>query len=169
MVKSPAERVREFRQRQKDAARSALLSPAPSSAYLKTPFSEFVGGRHFEFDENLDAYGVRLMGTSLDEEVQDFPSEFEREGKITALERARGLMGVFLDAAKELAETINAYKLAEIERAIDAAIEASANLPRGDVERLKESFDEIERLKAIRSELRRPTRHTLLGVDAKGE
>lgn len=126
-------------------------------------------GRHLDLEENLDAYGVHISGTDLGEEVQAFDTEMRWEKQFTSLERARGMMGVFLDAAKELAALINQYKLQEVEAAINAACEVSANLPRGDVEALKKSFAEIERLKGIRTELRRPTRHMLLAVDATGE
>jgi hypothetical protein len=170
MAKTPAERVREYRERQAEAAKAALLRTGPRPSYFKRPFSEFVSGKYFEFDENLDAYGVRLLGTQLDEERQEFPTEHEWEQPLTSLDRARGLMGVFLDAAKELAALINRYKLEEIERAIDEAHELGANgIHPGNVDQLKEVFAEIERLKSIRTDLRRATRHTLLGVDAAGE
>lgn len=169
MALTPAERTRAFRERQRAQERAALQTPPKSASYLKTPFSEFIGDRTLEFDENLDSLGIRIMGNFLSEEIQRFPSEFEREEPLNALERAVGLVGVFLDAAKELAELIHLYKLEEVENAINEAIEYSANLPRGDVDALKASFAEIDRLKAIRSELRKPTRHTVLGYKASGE
>ncbi|MBP2446391.1 hypothetical protein [Rhizobium leguminosarum] len=169
MAKTPAERTREHRERLIAKEREKLLQPIPAPAYVQTPFHAFMEGRHVDFEENLDAYGVQISGTDLGEEVQKFETEAPWDRSFTSLERARGMMGVFLDAAKELAALINEYKLQEIEAAIDAAHEVSADLPRGDVEALKKSFAEIERLKAIRSELRKPMRHTLLSVDAKGE
>nr|WP_298096402.1 hypothetical protein [uncultured Shinella sp.] len=169
MAKTSAERVKEFRDRQKKAARKALLEPVPTPKYVVTPFHAYMDGRHLDLEENLDAYGVHISGTDLGEEVQKFDTEAPWEKQFSSLERARGMMGVFLDAAKELAALINQYKLQEVEAAIDAACEVSANLPRGDVEALKKSFAEIERLKGIRTELRKPTRHTLLAVDATGE
>ncbi|KEQ08054.1 hypothetical protein [Pseudorhizobium pelagicum] len=169
MAKTSAERVKEYRERQRQAARKALLEPVPEPGYVVTPFYAFMDGRHVDFEENLDAYGVHISGTDLGEAVQKFDTEAPWEKSFTSLERARGMMGVFLDAAKELAALINEYKLQEVGAAIDAAHEVSASLPRGDVEALKKSFAEIERLRAIQSELRKPTRHTLLSVDATGE
>ncbi len=169
MAKTSAERVRDYRNRQKEAAREALLQRVPSPEYVNTPFHVFMDGRHLDLEENLDAYGIQISGTDLGEEMQKFTTEAPWEKQFTALERAMGMRGVFLDAAKELSALINEYKLQEIEAAIDAACKLSADLPRGDVEALKKSFAEIERLKGIQSELRKPTRHTLLAVDAKGE
>ena len=169
MAKTSAERTREYRDRIKRQQRESALQPIPAPAYVQTPFHAFMDGRHLELDENLDAYGIHISGSDLSEEVQTFETEAPWERPFTSLERARGMMGVMLDGAKELAALINEYKLQEIEAAIDAAHEISADLPRGDVEALKKSFAEIERLKAIKSELRKPTRHTLLSVDAKGE
>lgn len=169
MAKSSAERTREYRDRMKAKQREAQREPIPAPAYVQTPFHAFMEGRHLELEESLDAYGIHISGTNLGQEVQEFETEAPWEHTFTSLERARAMMGVMLDAAKELAALINEYKLQEIEAAIDAAHEVSADLPRGDVDALKKSFAEIERLKAIRSELRKPTRHTLLSVDAKGE
>lgn len=169
MAKSSVERMREYRERMKAKERETRLEPIPAPAYVQTPFNAFMEGRHVDFEENLDAYGIHISGTDLGEEIQKFETEAPWEHTFTSIERARGMMSVMLDAAKEIAALINEYKLQEIDVAIDAAHEVSASLPRGDVDALKKSFAEIERLKAIRSELRKPTRHTLLSVDAKGE
>lgn len=169
MAKTPAERTKAFRERQKAAQQAALTTPRKAPAYVSEKFSKFVCDRILEFDENLDAFGIRIMGTALSVEVQDFPSEHQHDEPLTSLERTIALVDVFVDAAKELAELVNAFKLQEIERAIEHAIQQSADLPRGDVEALKASFAEIERLKAIRSDLRKPTRHTVASIRAQGE
>lgn len=169
MALTPAERTRAFRERQKAAQQAALKTPTKAAAYVQGKFSEFIGNRTLEFDENLDAYGIRIMGTGLDEELQQFETEHQHEAPLTSLERSMALVGVFIDAAKELSELVNAFKLQEIERAIEHAIKLSADLPRGDVDALKASFAEIERLKAIRSDLRKPTRHTVASIRAQGE
>ncbi|WP_127595993.1 hypothetical protein [Nitratireductor alexandrii] len=169
MAKSATERSREFRKRQKDAERKALTNPATPASYVKTPFSAFIADRWPDFDENLDAFGVQITGSPLSEELQSFPTQYDREEPLTSLQRAMGLVDVFIDAAQELAHLINVYKLQEIERAIEDAMQESADLPKGDVEALKVSFAEIYRLKAIRSELRRPSRHIVLGTRAEEE
>lgn len=169
MVKSPAERSREFRERQRAKAREHMTTVAAPPAYLRRSFADFLGASSLMLDENLDAFGVHIDGTGLDEDVQRFASQYEHEEPLNSLQRATALVGVFIDAAAELATLINRYKLEEIERAIDAAVEASANLPRGDVEALKASFAEIDKLKAIRTDLRTPKRFTFPAVTAKGE
>ncbi|SOE08503.1 hypothetical protein SAMN05877838_0225 [Hoeflea halophila] len=149
--------------------REGLLEASKLPDYAITSFEEFVGNRSLEFYENLDAFGVDVLGSELNEAKQEFRSEFERDEPLTAMQRAEGLANVFIDAATELAALINAYKLEEIETAINDAEVRSANLPRGDVEALKASFAEIEHLKAIQSQLRRPTRHTMATFRAKQE
>lgn len=169
MAKSAAERTREHRQRQKQKMREGMLEPSRMPDYAVNRFEQFVGNRLLEFYENLDAFGVDILGTELNEAKQEFRTEFERDEPLTALQRAKGMADVFIDAATELAALINAYKLEEIETAIKDAEIRSANLPRGDVEALKASFANIERLKAIQAQLQRPTRHTLASYRAKDE
>jgi hypothetical protein len=169
MAKSAAQRTREHRQRQKEKMREGLLEATKLPEYANTSFEEFVGNRSLEFYENLDAFGVQVFGSELNEEQQDFQTEFERDHPLTALQRAEGLADVFIDAATELAALINTYKLEEIETAISDAEVRSANLPRGDVQALKSSFAKIERLKAIQAQLQRPTRHTMASYRAKDQ
>jgi hypothetical protein len=170
---SPADKQRRYRERQRvlaeQRAREALIGFAERPSYVEGSFGEYLAGKHLELEENLDALGIVIDGTSLDEEPQRFRSQVVREEPIDALQRASGLVDVFIDAAKELADKINAFKLQEIERAIEDAIADSAALPRGDVEALKTSFAEIERLKAIRTALRKPTRLTIAAIRADDE
>ncbi|MEW9838099.1 hypothetical protein [Mesorhizobium marinum] len=166
-----AERKRLSRQRQKEAIKNALRDAAPMGSYLATPFSAFLADcGTLMFEENLDAFGVQIAGKAdLTTEVQDFPSQYERSEPLTSLQRAMGMVDAFTDAAQELAHLINVYKLQEVARAIGEAEKASADLPRDDVEALRASFAEIDRLKAIQSDLRRPTRQTFLAIRSKGE
>lgn len=160
MAKSPTDRSREFRERRKAQARAALTKAPVPPNYLRRSFAKFVGDRHLDLYENLDAFGVFVDGSQLDEEVQQFRSQYRREKPLDALQRATALVDVFIEAAGELAVLINQHKVAELERAIEAAVEASANLPRGDVAAVKASLAEIDRLKAIRKELSSPRRYT---------
>lgn len=171
MIKSVAERSREFRQRQKAAARQASKAVSAMPAYLKRPFSEsFNHDRIFELDENLDAFGIQIAGTDfLTVEPQVFPTQADHGGRVTSLQRAMGLVGTFLDAAQELSKLINAYKLEEVARAIDDAMQESANLPRGDVAAMEASITAIEALRRIRADLETPTRVTLPSVRAREE
>lgn len=169
MAMSDAERKRLSRQRQREAIEAQKLNAAAPADFVKASFADFIGDRMLELDENLDAFGVEVGGTPLNVEIQQFESQYDRDEPLTALQRAVGLVDVFLDAAGELSHMVNSFKLEEISRAIAEAEEASANLPRGDVSALRAAFAEIARLKAIQSDLRKPRRFTLLATTAKGE
>ena len=170
MAMTNAEKVRAYRERQKANAKAALTNAPVPADYVRGSFAAFVGDRLLMLDENLDAFGVQIAGRDfLTTEVQDFPSQHVRETRLTALQRAVGLVDVFLDAAQELADLVNAFKLQEISKAIEDAVTASANSPRGDVAALKAALAEIDRLKAIQADLQKPTRHTEPATRAKGE
>lgn len=169
MALTNAEKVRAYRERKKARARRQVTTVSETPTYLRRPFSEFIAGKSLLLDENLDAFGVQIAGTGFDEEAQEFETQHVRDEPLNSLQRATALVSVFIEAAGELATLINQYKLDEIERAIDDAVEASANLPRGDVDALKASFVEIDRLKAIRTELRTPKRFTFPAITVKGE
>jgi|GEM_PF-5034080 len=169
MAMSAAERKRNERARRKAAIKEAQLKAAEPLEYLKGSFSEYVGDRSLMFDESLDAFGARVIGSQLNEEIQDFDTEFARDEPLSSLQRAIGLAAVFIDAASEIADLINSYKLEEVGRAIEEAVTESANLPRGDVDAHKASLEKIERLKGIQSELQKPTRHTIAATQTKEE
>ncbi|RWN25278.1 hypothetical protein [Mesorhizobium sp.] len=170
MVLTPAEKQKRYRERQKAAELAAAKATPTKPGYLRRSFSEFVGDRDFSFDASFDAYGVHISGPNfLRTEIQTFKSEYDSDEPVTALERAMGIFGACLDAADELSVLINQYKLAEVGRAIEEALETSANLPRGDVEALKASFAEINRLKAIQTQLRAPTRFVFPSIQVKAE
>lgn len=165
-----AERMRKHRERLREEERQAALGLSPVAMnYAKDPFSAFMKDRHLDLYENLDAFGVFVDGTHFDEDPQQFRTQAAPDKPIDALQRATALVEIFIEAAGELATTINEFKLAEIERAIENAFAASAKLPRDDVEALKASFAEIDRLKAIRTGLRTPKRHTIPATTTKGE
>lgn len=164
-----AEKMRALRQRQKAAQEAARRARPRTPAYLKSSFADFLRGRTPELLENLDAYGAHLSGTSLDEEIQHFPTQRDLDEPLTALERAIGLADAFADAASELSLLINQYKLAEIERAIEESIERSTHLPPGDVEAMKAAWAETDRLKRIRSDLRKTVRPTIFSYRSSSE
>ncbi|WP_412033159.1 hypothetical protein ACLIR7_07265 [Nitratireductor aquimarinus] len=118
MALSPAEKQRRFRERQREKAKA---SPDQTKAVTVRPFSEFIGNRTLMLDENLDAFGIQISGNFLSEEIQTFDSEKQHDEPMTALERATGLVGVFIDAAKELSELINEYKIEEIDQQMASA------------------------------------------------
>jgi hypothetical protein len=165
MALTPLERKRRQLARQREALG---LAPDQAASYLRRTFPEYLAKRILELDENLDSLGVAIKGSSiLHDEEQSFESEGLGRVRMTALERAEGLAGVFLDAAQELHNLINRYKLEEIESAIEDAVAGMARLPRDDVDALKGAFAEIEKLKAIRMQLRKTTRRNLPAITAK--
>jgi hypothetical protein len=166
---SDAERKRASRARQKAAQRAGLKTPPANPTYVAGSFAAFMKDRDLALHENLDAFGACLTGSGLDQDRQAFPSQVTRDAPLTSLERAIGLVDVLIDAARELADEVNAYKLAEIDARIIEAVENSANLPRGDVAALKAALARIEALKMIRADLTKPTRHLVAAIRAKGE
>ncbi|ADH89373.1 hypothetical protein Snov_2075 [Ancylobacter novellus DSM 506] len=169
MAKSATERSREFRERQLQRTKAKLKAAPARPAYLAGSFADFMRGRHLDLYENLDAFGVFINGSSFDEDQQTFQSQVHRDEPLDSLQRATALVEVFTDAASELACAINEYKLAEVQRAIDAAFARAAALPPGNVEALKAEWAEAERLKALQAGLRTPKRHTFPGITTKGE
>ncbi|MCR5857965.1 hypothetical protein [Mesorhizobium sp. J428] len=168
MVLTPAEK-RRYRERLAERAKREKLKASPAASLISGSFSEFMGYRTFELDQNLDAFGIKIVGNFLDEEVQRFDGQKEWDPPLTALQRAEALVDVFIDAARDLAQVVNAFKLEEISAAIGKAIDRNANLPRSDVDALKQAIDEIDRLKLIKAQLEKPTRHTVLAIRADGE
>lgn len=163
MVISEAERKRLYRQKQREIERATIKETKKIPEYLSRPFSEFFKEREFYmFEENLDAFGIQITGADiLATEPQIFYSEYTHEAPVSSLQRAVGMVETLIDSAKELAELINAYKIQELEKAIPRALETNMKLPRDDIEALKKSISEIDKLKAIQADLRKPTRHTM--------
>lgn len=166
MRKSWAEYKREWRKEQK---RKAAGVGDPTDAIANLPFDRyFRDAANWEIAcESLDCVGIEPP--TFDADSDDQWSEEWNIPYRGSIGRAERMVGAFLDAATELAQVINVYKLEQVETAINAAVARSANLPRGDVEALKASFAEIDRLKTIRTKLRKPTRHTLPGITANSE
>lgn len=168
--KTPAEYQRAYRERQrlaKEQARKEEIqkrTPDLVDDYLKRPFSRFLGDRILMFDETLDSLGLGFRdGTSLAEtNRQRFWSDGTNGYRnMTSLERAEGLAGVFLDAAHELHDLINEYKLAEL----DARIAET----RRDLEADPALKDlAVARLKDIRAALSREFRRRFPEIRVKG-
>jgi hypothetical protein len=143
MALTPAEKQKAYRERQKLALETA---PDVSRSDLQRPFNEFYAeqdGRH-SFVMDLDAVGVEVHG-DLANPVQDYrtmwtPDMLDADLK-TPIGRATEMARMFLQAARELSQIINAYKLAEIDA----------------------------RLVEIRKRLDKDIRHTFREIRAKGE
>ena len=149
MAMSDAERKRRSRQRQADAQRASIQTPPADPDYLKASFAGFLADRHLDLYENLDAFGVFLSGSTLDSKKQEFQSQVVRDDPLTPLERTIGILDAMTDACRELAETVNAYKLQEIAARIAEIEQADLSDPQAkakalaDIVRLQKMQDQL--------------------------
>ncbi|WP_223476551.1 hypothetical protein [Oricola indica] len=157
MALSNAEKQRRYRERQrlKKEARSARPSEDDLKPFLKTPFSEFLKERSSNtmFHENLHWVGVEVEGDlESDHPSFEMAAEWPEWAGVdpNSLNVATGMVGVFIDAAKELSTLINTYKLQEIDRAMSTASPA----------------DKV-RLGYLRKQLTKRTSHFFPVIEAK--
>jgi hypothetical protein len=166
MALSPSEKQKRYRERQKAAKEAArkreLFAPQaddPTATFWRAPINELVHG--FDFEEALDALGYENLG-SFHHPAPTYSSgaSVSLSGQ-PALERFTGLAEVFLDAARELHQFVNAYKVAEIEARIKELEQAPGTDPA-----IKELA--IARLKDIRAALNREFRRSFPEISVKG-
>ena len=101
-------------------------------------------------------------------EADDDPEHSEQLGDGPtrgSIGRAERMVGCFLDAASELASTINKYKKREIDRAI-AEIETS---DLSDPSTRKHALKEVVRLNKLRDRLSKQVRWTIPQWELKGD
>ncbi|GHA35031.1 hypothetical protein GCM10007989_33690 [Devosia pacifica] len=163
MALSNAEKVRRYRERKKAAKEAA---PDLTANFIEGSFAEFVG-ENYEFEEWIVASGFQLPNCFAEEvctfDVDDL-TERSQSGK-PSLERMEFLAGVFLNAATELHEKINAFKLAEIEARI-AEIEQT---DLSDAEAKSKALKDIVALQGIKSSLEGKTfRRSFAEISVKG-
>lgn len=141
MAKTPAEYQRAYRERKKAQERAArtVLRPVldPITSDATTSFADFYRSRESVMlaPESLDWVGVEIV-TGLADEPPKLPKAdlWREQGlEVTSLTVAAARMEVFIDAAKELAELINAYKIEEIDRQLKDA----SPVKKGQLEALK--------------------------------
>ena len=165
MALTPAERKR--LQRERDKARAAQTAIDVDAA-LKKPFSEWLNDQRWA---NV-LEGLYLAG--LDIEVP-FPGEGDidsfwksewgegpNRGSIGAAER---MVGVFLDAAVQMASYINDYKTEEIGWRIDELEDADLSDPAAK----KQALADIVKLTKYRDQLEKQVRWSLPQWKVKGE
>lgn len=150
MAKTRAEIQREYRERKKALAKAERAKPAPAlDPNMTAPtrsFAAFLKERegNLLFPENLHWVGVEVA-TDLTRETPHLEraSGWQDMGlDVNSLTIATGMVDVFIDAAKELAELINAYKIEEIDRQMSGATPAKG-----------------EQLEALRARLAKKTSH----------
>jgi hypothetical protein len=133
MALSNAEKQRRYRERMKEIqkgpeARKKAIKPTEDelAPFLQSSFGEFVAARssNILFNETLHWCGVEL-NVDLENDHPDFERAADwREWsgiEPTSLNVATGLVGAFIDAAKELSMLINEFKLQEIDEAMKTA------------------------------------------------
>lgn len=165
MALSNAEKVRRYRERQKEKKQQELKQPTPRSEIFKTPFVEY-----FPLDEqvsslycqSLEMAGIHPLMFNDDSgpeasTLDDLRDDFEEAGtsnpfgdaKGSSLGKAEVLVSCLLDAANDLASWINDYKKSEIKARI-AELEAG-DLPDADARR--EAFAKVAELNNMLAEL----------------
>ncbi|WP_105386072.1 hypothetical protein [Neorhizobium alkalisoli] len=141
MAKTRAEIQREYRERKKAQAKAEQARPTPSiDPLMRNPertFAAFLKEReaNFMLPENLHWIGIEL-GTDLTDERPklDRAADWEEMGlEVNSLTVATSMTAILIDAAKELAELINAYKIEEIDRQMQDA----SPVKKGQLEALK--------------------------------
>lgn len=162
MALTNSERQKLFRERKKDQARK---SPDIIDAYLKTPFSEWMGNSWDDVTTYLEWLGVRQIPNYAADGDTDPDRWEELEPDRKSIGRAERMVTMFLDGAIELARFINQYKTEEVNARI-AEIEA-ADLTDPAVR--KKALADIAMLSKYRDDLKRDVRWTLPQWKVKGE
>lgn len=173
MALSNAEKVKRYRERQKEKKQDELKQPPPPSTVFKKPFFEF-----FPVDQQLGAactQSLELAGMTpvLFEDdsgpeastLDDLNDGFEDTGasnpfaksKGSSLGKAEVLIGCLLDAASDLAGWVSDYKKSEILARI-AEIEAS---DLSDPEARRAAFEKVAILKSAYADFDKSIRWTM--------
>ncbi|RFB95356.1 hypothetical protein B5K11_10505 [Rhizobium leguminosarum bv. trifolii] len=171
MALTSAEKVRRFRERQKEEEKQALRrSEATQHWYLKRGFSEYAdqSGERIDYEMALDIAGIQADGfydesnpTSASGEIE--PSTYDNiKGSIG---RAELTIGMLLEAVTTLAGMVNDFKLQEINARI-AELEA-ADL--ADPDARKRALADIVRVTKYRDQLSKQVRWTLPQWKVNGE
>jgi len=172
MALSNAEKVRRYRERQKAAQRTAsdlthphIAAPFYLAAQVDPNWSDvelafdLMGIEPPTFEDDGGPHSSGSGGLDDEEAYENVPAN--------SLGRAEVMVGSLLDAATALSLIINRFKLAEIEKAIEASTSAEDKLDRDDVAGLKAAWAETERLKALRTELRKQVRRLFPAIHVK--
>jgi hypothetical protein len=185
MALTPAEKQRQYRERQKakkeqermeargnikEHVRKAptpdqtwSIPTAPFTGFLKTdPEAQFFMSF---MAETLGSFGANLnppLGEGGDPQWHEYDWHTPNREE---LGRAERIAGGFLDIGCQLYEIINAYKLREIDKAI-AELEASTP---STPEEHKQALARAVQLNKIRAQLNKKERRTIPAITVKGE
>lgn len=157
MSLSNAEKQRRYRERQRQKREAEKLRPSEDDLipFLGSSFAKYLSehSSNTMFYENLHWVGVEILG-DLEKDHPEFEmaAEWPEWAGVdpNSLNVASAMVGMFVDAAKELATLINGYKLQEIDRAMANASPA----------------DKV-RLGYLRKQLSKRTSHFFPVIEAK--
>lgn len=165
MAKTPAERMREMRERKKQAAIQAEKALAP--AIYQQAFSDFMEGRGFP-DHHL-ILGNSWWNFSNDDGIEllsdDALDADEMRNASNSLGKAELILNVLGDIATTLAADVNAYKKKEISNRI-AEIETS---DLSDPDTRKKALADIVRLKKMLDQLDKQVRWSFPQWEVTGD
>lgn len=85
---------------------------------------------------------------------------------MSALERATGLVGAFLDAAIELSTTIAVFKMRALDLAAEAAMREASDIK--DEDQLRAKFAEVNHIHDIQLAMLKRVRHDFPTIEVKG-
>lgn len=125
------DRKRRQRQRQREENKRRPLLLDVAHPHIRGSFAEFLGDRSLMLFETLDWAGIKIVGDPATEDHADiYP---DREGweelfevPLNSLNRTTVMIGALLDAARELADLVNEFKLAELDHRVAEATARSA-------------------------------------------
>lgn len=171
MVLTNAEKVRRFRERQKEEEKQALRrSETTQHWYLKRGFSEYAdhSGERIDYEMALDVAGIEADGFYDESDAKSATGNIEPEtynGITGAIGRAELTIGMLLEAATTLAGMVNDFKVQEVSARL-AELEAS---DLSDPEARKQALADIVRLTKYSDQLSKQVRWTLPQWKVKGE
>lgn len=173
MIKSSAERGREFRARRKAALN---VVPDQSAPFLKRTFAQFLEQQGEDRGEgpHRDQIDAELMG--VDMQLPDFTGEDEIDpisgegfrgpnGSTGSIAKAEVMAHAFRVSAQQLAALINRYKMEEI----DARLAEIERADLTDPEAKRQALADVARLTLLRQRLDREVRHSFREIAVKGE
>ncbi|MBF2716895.1 hypothetical protein [Agrobacterium vitis] len=171
MAMTSAEKVRRFRERQKEEDKQARRQSEPTQHwYLRRGFSEYAdhSGERIDYEMALDVAGLQADGFYDEASPKSATGDIEPstyENINGAVGRAELTIGMLLEAATTLAGMVNDFKQQEINARI-AELETS---DLNDPDARKQALADIVKLTKYRDQLSKQVRWTLPQWKVKGE
>jgi len=159
MVLSAAEKQRAYRQRKKKAERAA---PDVTSSIVAGDFAEFLEARgEMQLSDGRWMDDPAAIAEHIDLTLGEIGVRFDWR----TTEKAEQAVEILTESASAIAELLNAFKLHEINAAIERLKEADLSDPAAKKAALREAV----KLDAIKRGLAKKTRHDFAATSVKGE